>query len=124
VILLDKSYSAEIIAADQSASEELQLSERQFYENVSNQELSRAIEREENFKPESIFQIKETYFITDSQHGKLSRFSPQEGLRTIAVFGGKLKNLHSVSVDKHGEIYVWIQTKSQPQDSYLVKLTD
>lgn len=119
VILLDESYRAEIIADNENVPN---FSANQSYENISNNELRRAVGDEENFTPESILQTNDAIYLTDGKRGKLSRFSPSEGLKTIAVFGGKLKNLQSVSVDDHGNIYVCVQFDSKSQNRYLVKL--
>ncbi len=122
VVVIDESYRAEIAIVNQTELAELQFPAAQSFENISNRELRRAVEREQNFPPESIFQISENYYLTDNRHGKLSGFNSQDGLKTIAVFGGKLKNLQSVGVDKHGIIFILIKSDINSQTNYIVKL--
>lgn len=120
VILLDESYRAEIVDGNQSIPN---FSLNQSYENALNGKLRRAVEEEENFTPESVFQTKDAIYLIDGERGKLSRFTESEGLKPIAVFGGKLKKLQSISSDNQENIYVLIQSDSENQDNYLLKLT-
>lgn len=62
VILLDKSYHAEITAGDEAASN---LPASQTYETVVDEELRRAVEEAENFTPEFIFQYSEAVYLTE-----------------------------------------------------------
>lgn len=119
VILLDESYRAEIVAESENTADFRAV---QSYENIANDELHRAVEDEENFTPETIFQTGEVIYLADGKRGKLNRFSSPEGLKAIAVFGGELKKIHSISSDKHGNIYVSVQADSKTQKNYLVKL--
>ena len=84
--------------------------------------LQRLIERKEGFSPETIFYFRGTLYITDSQSGKLSRYTPQEGLKTIAVFGGTLRNVQGITADDQGNLYVSIQSDLKHQAGYIVKL--
>jgi hypothetical protein len=122
IILLDESYRAEIIAANQNTMSDLHFPAARSYENISNQELRRAVEGEENFTPESVFQNNETVYLTDSKSGKLTRFTSHEGLQTIAVFGGKLKNLQKIAVDQNENICIAIQSDSNDQKYYFITL--
>jgi hypothetical protein len=119
IILLDESYRAEIVADGEKTAD---FPASQIYENIANEELRRAVEDEENFTPESVFQTGDVIYLADGKRGKLSRFSSPEGLKAIAVFGGELKKLQSIGTDKHGNIYVSVQAESENQKNYLVRL--
>lgn len=80
------------------------------------------IERREGFSPETIWYANGVLYITDSQNGKLSRYTPEDGLKTIAVFGGKLANICGVTTDDQGNIYVSIQTNIKKHLGYLIRL--
>lgn len=84
--------------------------------------LQRLIENRAGFSPETIWYANHTLYITDSQNGKLSRFTPEEGLKTIAVFGGKLSNICGLTMDEQNNIYVSVQTDLRRKLGYLVKL--
>jgi sugar lactone lactonase YvrE len=71
--------------------------------------LRRLIEHVPGFSPETITYADRVLYITDSKNGKLSRFTREEGLETIAVFGGKLRYVCGVTTDPNGGIYVSIQ---------------
>jgi len=75
-----------------------------------NRKLHRVIERRESFSPETIFYSKGSLYITDSKNGKLYVYNPSEELRTIAAFGGLLKNVQGVTIDDLGNIYLTVQT--------------
>lgn len=119
VILLDESYRAEIVVDNEKIAD---FPAGQSYENIANDELRRAVEDEENFTPESVFQTGDAIYLADGKRGKLSRFSRTEGLKAVAVFGGKLKKLQSIASDKHGNIYVSIESGSKDKSDYLIKL--
>ena len=119
VILLDESYRAEIVAENENVPD---FSASQSYKTVANDELRRAVEDEENFNPESIIQTRDAVYLTDAKSGKMSRFSPAEGLKAIAVFGGNLKKLQSIVSDKEGNIYVSAQSDSKARGAYLIRL--
>src|SRR5437588_6594011 len=76
----------------------------------ANHELHRIIDRRDSFSPETIFYARGALYITDSHNGKLYLYRPNEELRTIAAFGGVLKNVQGVTVDENGNIYLTIQT--------------
>ena len=84
--------------------------------------LQRLLENQAGFSPETIWYANHVLYITDSQHGKLFRFTPEEGLKTIAVFGGKLSNLCGLTTDEQGSIYVSVQTDLKRKLGYIVKL--
>jgi DNA-binding beta-propeller fold protein YncE len=75
-----------------------------------NHKLHRLIERRDSFSPETIFYSKGSLYITDSRDSKLFVYNPTEELRTIAAFGGQLKNVQGVTVDDLGNIYLSVQT--------------
>ena len=89
----------------------------------TNRALHRLIERDEKFSPESIVYAQGALYLTDSKHAKLCRFSPKDGLKTIAVFGGKLQNVQGITVDERGSIYVSIQSDLIEKVGYLIKLS-
>ena len=72
--------------------------------------LHRIVDRQELFSPETIFFSKGSLYITDSHNGKLYVYKPNEELRTIAAFGGQLKNVQGVTVDDQGNIYLSVQS--------------
>jgi sugar lactone lactonase YvrE len=84
--------------------------------------LQRLIENQPGFSPETIWYAHGTLFITDSAAGKLYRYTPEEGLKTIAVFGGKLAAVNGLTMDEEGNLYVSIQTDLRRQLGYIVKL--
>ncbi|HZS07472.1 MAG TPA: hypothetical protein VFD58_21740 [Blastocatellia bacterium] len=84
--------------------------------------LQRLIEKKEGFSPETIYYLKGTLYITDSQSGRLSRYTPEEGLKAIAVFGGALRNVQGVTADDQGNLYLSIQSDLKHKTGYLVRL--
>ena len=84
--------------------------------------LQRLLEKREGFSPETLWYAHGTLFITDSYAGKLYRFTPEDGLQTIAVFGGKLATVNGVTMDEQGSIYLSIQTNLKRKIGYIVKL--
>lgn len=84
--------------------------------------LHRPIENLPNFSPETIWFSKGVLYITDSQNGKLSTYTPEEGLKTIAVFGGKLATVCGITTDDNGSIYLSIQTNLKKHQGYVLRL--
>jgi sugar lactone lactonase YvrE len=84
--------------------------------------LHRPIENREGFSPETIWYSEKALYITDSKNGKLFRYTPEEGLRTIAVFGGKLAAIGGITTDDQGSIYLSIQTDLKRKLSYILRL--
>ncbi len=82
--------------------------------------LHRLIENVDGFSPETIWYANRVLYITDSKNGKLSRFTRDEGLKTIAVFGGKLRYVCGVTTDENGSIYVSIQ--GDVETGYLLQM--
>jgi sugar lactone lactonase YvrE len=73
--------------------------------------------------PETIFYYDGALYMTDGQAGKVYRYSLKDGLKTIAIFGGKLKNVHGITVDADGNIYVTAQSDAKRKAGYIIKLT-
>lgn len=84
--------------------------------------LSRVIEHRDGFSPETLWYSGGTLFITDSLAGKLYRYSPRDGLQTIALFGGVLAKVHGITTDDRGVIYVSIQTDLKGKVGFIVLL--
>jgi sugar lactone lactonase YvrE len=87
-----------------------------------NMKLSRLIDNRENFSPEGILYANHVLYITDSKNGKLSRFTPADGLQTIAVFAGTLRRVCGITTDDDGTIFVSIQSGLENDRGYLVGL--
>jgi sugar lactone lactonase YvrE len=75
----------------------------------ANRKLRRIIDRNNSFSPETIYFARGSLYITDSRNGKLYLYTPGEELKTIAAFGGQLRNVQGVTVDDAGNIFVSIQ---------------
>lgn len=84
--------------------------------------LHRVIEDMEGFSPETLWFANGVLYITDSAHGKLSKYTPEDGLSTIAVFGGALAKVNGVTSDETGNIYVSIQTDLKRKVGYILKI--
>jgi sugar lactone lactonase YvrE len=84
--------------------------------------LHRPIENREGFSPETLWYANKTLYITDSRNGKLSTFTPEEGLKTIAVFGVKLAAVSGITTDDQGNIYLSVQTDLKRKLGYILKL--
>lgn len=88
-----------------------------------NHKLHVVIDRKDQFSPETIFYSKGSLYITDSHASKLYLYTPNEELKTIAAFGGQLKNVQGVTVDDRGDIYVSIQSDLKHKVGYVVKIS-
>jgi sugar lactone lactonase YvrE len=86
-------------------------------------ELHRIIDRRDSFSPETIFYFKGALYITDSRNGKLYVYKPNEELRTIAAFGGQLKNVQGVTVDDQGNIFLSVQTDLKRKVGHLLEIS-
>lgn len=86
-------------------------------------QLHRIIERRESFSPETLFFANGTLYITDSQHGKLFVYRAHEELRTIAAFTGQLQNIHGITTDDAGNIYVGVQTDLKRRVGNIIELS-
>lgn len=88
-----------------------------------NHKLHRLIERRESFSPETIFFSKGSLYITDSKDGKLYVYNPSDELKTIAAFGGQLKNIQGVTVDDGGNIYLSVQTNLKHNVGDIIEIS-
>jgi len=84
--------------------------------------LHRPLENQEGFSPETLWYSRGVLYITDSSNGKLSRYTPEDGLRTIAVFGGKLAAVGGITTDDNGSIYLSVQTDLKHKIGYVLRL--
>lgn len=85
--------------------------------------LHRVVDRSDQFSPETIFYANGSLYITDSHAGKLYLYTPNEELKTIAAFGGQLRNVQGVTVDERGDIYVSIQSDLKHNVGLIIKIT-
>lgn len=84
--------------------------------------LHRPIEGRKGFSPETIWYARGVLYITDSKHGKLFRYTAEDGLRTIAAFGGNLTKVSGVTTDDGGRIYVSVQSDLKGKRGYILRL--
>jgi sugar lactone lactonase YvrE len=89
----------------------------------SNRQLHRLIDRQDSFSPETIFFSKGSLYITDSSNGKLYVYNPKEELKTIAAFGGQLKNVQGVTVDDQGNIYLSVQSDLKRKIGQIIEIS-
>ena len=89
----------------------------------TNHRLHVVIDRKDQFSPETIFYSKGSLYITDSHASKLYMYTPNEELKTIAAFGGQLKNVQGVTVDERGDIYVSVQSDLKHNVGFIIKIT-
>jgi sugar lactone lactonase YvrE len=83
---------------------------------------TRLIEARETFSPEGLLYANHALYITDSKHGKLSRYTPADGLETIAVFAGSLRRVCGLTTDNDGTLFLSIQSDLENKRGYLVSL--
>jgi sugar lactone lactonase YvrE len=86
-------------------------------------ELHRIIDRRNFFSPETLFFSNGALYITDSHNGKLYVYRPNEELKTIAAFGGELKNVQGITVDEAGNIYVGVQTDLKRKTGDIIEIS-
>jgi sugar lactone lactonase YvrE len=84
--------------------------------------LHRVIDGREGFTPETLWFADGVLYMTDSDDGKLFKYTPEDGLTTIAVFGGKLAKVNGITTDDMGSIYVSIQTDLKRKIGYILKI--
>ncbi|HEY0113258.1 MAG TPA: hypothetical protein VGB59_08910 [Allosphingosinicella sp.] len=84
--------------------------------------LHRTLAGQPGFSPESLHYAQGALFITDSRHGKLFRYTPEDGLQVIALFGGALRNVQGVTSDGRGTFYVSVQSDLKAQKGYILRL--
>lgn len=90
---------------------------------TSDGRLHRPIAGRDGFSPESIAFAGGALFITDSEHGALFRYSPEDGLEPIALFSGALSNVQGIAADPAGNLYVSVQADLEAGRSYVLRLS-
>jgi glucose/arabinose dehydrogenase len=82
-----------------------------------------AVPAAEGFSPEGLYHSGRALFITDRKNGKLYRYTPEEGLKTLIVFAGDLAKIQGVAGDPQGNIYVTIQADIKEGRGYILRLS-
>jgi sugar lactone lactonase YvrE len=85
--------------------------------------LHRAVADRPGFSPESLHFAAGALFITDSANGKLFRYTPDEGLNVVALFGGTLANIQGITADESGALYLSVQSDLKARKGYILKLS-
>lgn len=85
--------------------------------------LHRVVADRSGFSPESLRFAGGTLFITDSDNGKLFRYTPDDGLNVVAVFGGSLANIQGIAADEGGALYLSVQSDLKGRKGYILKLS-
>lgn len=85
--------------------------------------LHRVVADRAGFSPESLRFADGTLFITDSDNGKLFRYTPDDGLNVVAVFGGSLANIQGIAADEGGALYLSVQSDLEARKGYILKLS-
>ena len=89
----------------------------------ANRKLHRIIDRNDAFSPETIYFARGSLYITDSHNGKLYIYTPGEELKTIAAFGGQLKNVQGVTVDDQGNIFLSVQSDLKHKIGNVIEIS-
>lgn len=85
--------------------------------------LHRVIADRSGFSPESLRFAGGALFITDSDNGKLFRYTPDDGLNVVALFGGTLANIQGIAADNAGALYLSVQSDLKGRKGYILKLS-
>ncbi|HYW15884.1 MAG TPA: hypothetical protein VE891_06995 [Allosphingosinicella sp.] len=85
--------------------------------------LRRAIADRPGFSPESLRFAGGALFITDSDNGKLFRYTPDDGLDVVAIFGGSLANIQGIAADERGALYLSVQSDLKARKGFILKLS-
>ncbi|MGZ8284468.1 MAG: Vgb family protein [Allosphingosinicella sp.] len=85
--------------------------------------LHRAVADRSGFSPESLRFSGGALFITDSENGKLFRYTPDDGLNVVALFGGSLANIQGIAADEGGALYISVQSDLEGRKGYILKLS-
>jgi sugar lactone lactonase YvrE len=85
--------------------------------------LLRVVADRSGFAPESLLFAGGTLFITDSDNGKLFRYTPDDGLNVVAIFGGSLANIQGIAADGGGALYISVQSDLKGRKGYILKLS-
>jgi sugar lactone lactonase YvrE len=89
----------------------------------TNHQLHRIVDRKDTFSPETIYFFKGSLYITDSHNGKLYVYAPNEEIRTIAAFGGQLKNVQGITLDDQGNIFVSVQSDLKHDVGEIIEIS-
>lgn len=84
--------------------------------------LHRAIEKREGFSPESLRFAGGQLLITDSHHGKLFRYTPEDGLSVVALLAGELANVQGIAADDKGNLYLSVQSDLHHNKGFILRL--
>jgi sugar lactone lactonase YvrE len=84
--------------------------------------LHRPVRSRAGFSPETIHYADGGLYITDSGSGRLYRYTPEDGLTTLALFGGELANVQGVTTDGDGNIYLSVQTDLKGGRGYILRM--
>ncbi len=84
--------------------------------------LHRPIRARDGFSPETLHFAGGALLITDSRHGKLHRYTPEDGLATVAVLAGELANVQGVTTDAEGNIYLSVQSDLKAKRGTILRL--
>ncbi len=98
-------------------------SDNVLYRLTADGRLHRAVADRPGFSPESLHFGDGALFITDSDNGKLFRYTPEEGLNVVAVFGGTLANIQGIAADQSGALYLSVQSDLKGRKGYILKLS-
>ncbi len=85
--------------------------------------LHRVVADRSGFSPESLHFAGGSLFITDSENGKLFRYTPDDGLNVVAIFGGSLANIQGIAADDSGSLYLSVQSDLEGRKGYILKLS-
>lgn len=89
----------------------------------TNRVLHRMIERRESFSPEGLWFVNGLLYIADEHFGKVYVYTPNDGLKPIATFGGSFRQLQGITVDDRGDLYVAVQTDLKRNIGHIIKLS-
>jgi sugar lactone lactonase YvrE len=84
--------------------------------------LHRAIEKREGFSPESLHFAGGQLLITDSHHGKLFRYTPEDGLSVVALLAGELGNVQGIAADDAGNLFLSVQSDLKASKGFILRL--
>ena len=84
--------------------------------------LHRPVAGRDGFSPETLHVSQGALLITDSRNGKLHRYTPEDGLSTMAVLAGELANVQGVTSDQAGNIYLSVQTDLKARRGTVLRL--
>ena len=84
--------------------------------------LHKPIHARRGFSPETLHHAGGVLYISDSKNGAVYRYTPEDGLATIATFAGDLGNVQGLTSDDAGNLYVSVQTDLQRGRGYILRL--